>query len=152
MKYPGCQNGGCEQPWECNCAPGWEGMLCDSVSGASGQPLAASNPIQPTSDPLKEPEPEVNLESFFDEGDDTQFPNQLDNGDIVKRQSENFEEDEPEETNVDQEDDLTDSDAGIAEDSTGDEDQLGESDDPLISDSDGEGDAKSDLDSTEAPL
>lgn len=100
----------------------------------------------------KEPEPEVNLESFFDGGDDTQFPNQLDNGDIVKRQSESFEEDEPEETNVDQEDDLKGSDADIAEDSTGDIDQLGESDDPLISDSDGEGDAESDLDSTEAPL
>ena len=27
--YTGCQNGACEQPWECNCAPGWSGMLCD---------------------------------------------------------------------------------------------------------------------------
>jgi len=29
MKYPGCDNGGCEQPWECNCAPGWGGKLCN---------------------------------------------------------------------------------------------------------------------------
>ncbi|KAF7276390.1 hypothetical protein GWI33_010371, partial [Rhynchophorus ferrugineus] len=27
--YPGCVNGTCNKPWECNCKKGWGGMLCD---------------------------------------------------------------------------------------------------------------------------
>lgn len=27
--YPGCVNGNCSRPWECNCSPGWGGMFCD---------------------------------------------------------------------------------------------------------------------------
>lgn len=27
--YPGCKNGNCSKPWECNCQPGWSGFLCD---------------------------------------------------------------------------------------------------------------------------
>lgn len=27
--YPGCVNGDCVRPWECNCKAGWGGMLCD---------------------------------------------------------------------------------------------------------------------------
>jgi EGF-like domain len=27
--YPGCKNGDCRRPWECNCQPGYGGMLCD---------------------------------------------------------------------------------------------------------------------------
>lgn len=27
--YPGCVNGTCHRPWECNCKKGWGGMLCD---------------------------------------------------------------------------------------------------------------------------
>lgn len=42
MKYPGCQNGVCEQPWECKCAPGWSGMLCDVPELKAT--LAESNP------------------------------------------------------------------------------------------------------------
>uniref|UniRef100_A0A1B0CG55 Putative teneurin-1 n=1 Tax=Lutzomyia longipalpis TaxID=7200 RepID=A0A1B0CG55_LUTLO len=29
--YPGCKNGTCRRPWECNCLPGWGGMLCDEA-------------------------------------------------------------------------------------------------------------------------
>lgn len=27
--YPGCVNGTCNRPWECNCKKGFGGMLCD---------------------------------------------------------------------------------------------------------------------------
>ena len=27
--FTGCVNGGCEEPWECNCANGWGGMHCN---------------------------------------------------------------------------------------------------------------------------
>jgi len=31
--YPGCVHGTCHRPWECNCEPGWGGMLCDQGNG-----------------------------------------------------------------------------------------------------------------------
>lgn len=27
--YPDCKHGTCNKPWECNCEPGWGGLLCD---------------------------------------------------------------------------------------------------------------------------
>ena len=29
LPYPGCVNGDCDQPYDCNCRPGWTGHLCD---------------------------------------------------------------------------------------------------------------------------
>lgn len=29
LTYPGCKNGFCTKPWECNCITNWGGILCD---------------------------------------------------------------------------------------------------------------------------
>jgi hypothetical protein len=34
--YPGCVNGNCTRPWECNCKKGWGGMLCDEGKNVTG--------------------------------------------------------------------------------------------------------------------
>lgn len=33
--YPGCVNGTCNRPWECNCQKGWGGMLCNERNYAT---------------------------------------------------------------------------------------------------------------------
>jgi len=89
MKYPGCDNGGCEQPWECNCAPGWGGKLCNVRAEDLGRGFvpqgAALNFTPPASmdldgDHLREPD--VNLDSFFGGPDLDLSPREL-----FKRQS-----------------------------------------------------------------
>ena len=29
QRYPGCQHGSCNKPWECNCLSGWGGLFCN---------------------------------------------------------------------------------------------------------------------------
>ena len=29
QRYPGCQHGSCNKPWECNCLNGWGGLFCN---------------------------------------------------------------------------------------------------------------------------
>ena len=29
QRYPGCQHGSCNKPWECNCHSGWGGLFCN---------------------------------------------------------------------------------------------------------------------------
>ena len=41
-QYAGCVNGGCEEPWECNCANGWGGMHCNQPHNTTNFPYPTS--------------------------------------------------------------------------------------------------------------